>query len=146
MRIEAIAAAMKPEWLALRLLLWPDYETAELDRDLDRLLADTDAANLIARADDDAAIGFVEARARHDYVNGCETSPVAFVEGLFVAEGWRGQGVARALVNAVEDWARTRGMSELASDALLDNARSHAMHEALGFAETERVVYFRKPL
>jgi aminoglycoside 6'-N-acetyltransferase I len=38
------------------------------------------------------------------------------------------------------------GCTELASDALLDNQASHAMHEALGFAETERVVYFLKPL
>jgi aminoglycoside 6'-N-acetyltransferase I len=37
-------------------------------------------------------------------------------------------------------------LRELASDALLDNNGSHAMHEALGFTETERVVYFRKAL
>lgn len=34
----------------------------------------------------------------------------------------------------------------MASDALLDNAGSHAFHEAVGFEETERVVYFRKSL
>ncbi len=73
-------------------------------------------------------------------------SPVAFVEGIYVVEAARGQGVARALVGAVEAWAGARGLSELASDALLDNTDSHAMHQALGFAETERVVYFRKAL
>jgi aminoglycoside 6'-N-acetyltransferase I len=29
---------------------------------------------------------------------------------------------------------------------LLDNSQSHAMHRAIGFSETERVIYFRKPL
>jgi aminoglycoside 6'-N-acetyltransferase I len=146
MRIELITAAMTAEWLALRRRLWPDYEAADLAGDLDRILADPDAANFIARDDAGAAIGFAEAMVRHDYVNGCETSPVAFVEGIYVVESARGRGVARALMAAVEAWGRARGLSELASDALLDNADSHAMHQALGFAETERVVYFRKAL
>jgi aminoglycoside 6'-N-acetyltransferase I len=145
MRIEPITAAMTAEWLAMRLLLWPD-EAANLAGDLDRLLADSDAANFIARDDGGAAIGFIEAMVRHDYVNGCETSPVAFVEGLFVLEAHRRQGVARALVARIATWATERGLTELASDALLDNRQSHALHKAIGFEETERVVYFRKTI
>jgi aminoglycoside 6'-N-acetyltransferase I len=145
MRIEPINAAMKPEWLALRLLLWPD-EAENLAGDLDRVLADPDAANFIVRDAGGAAIGFVEVMIRHDYVNGCETSPVAFVEGLFVVEAHRRQGVARALVARVAVWAKERGLTELTSDALLENTQSHALHQAIGFAETERVVYFRKAL
>lgn len=38
------------------------------------------------------------------------------------------------------------GCGELASDAPLENAASHAMHHALGFVETERVVFFKKAL
>ena len=52
----------------------------------------------------------------------------------------------RALIAAVEAWTREQGCTELASDALIDNAASHAAHAACGFEETERVVYFRKPL
>nr|WP_241823604.1 GNAT family N-acetyltransferase [Sphingomonas sp. Sph1(2015)] len=48
-----------------------------------------------------------------------------------------------ALVAAVADWGRAQGCSEFASDAELENVDSHAMHRALGFVETERVVYFR---
>ncbi len=33
-----------------------------------------------------------------------------------------------------------------ASDALLENEASHALHLALGFQETERVIFFRKSL
>jgi aminoglycoside 6'-N-acetyltransferase I len=46
----------------------------------------------------------------------------------------------------LETWGRTQGCSEFASDALLENSDSHSMHRALGFEETERVVYFRKSL
>ena len=38
-----------------------------------------------------------------DYVNGCTTSPVGFLEGLYVAAAARRQGVARALCDAAED-------------------------------------------
>jgi aminoglycoside 6'-N-acetyltransferase I len=100
MRIEPINAVMKPEWLALRVALWPD-EAANLEGDLDRMLTDCVAANFIARDAGGTAIGFIEAMVRHDYVNGCETSPVAFVEGLFVTEPHRRQGVAQALVARV---------------------------------------------
>jgi aminoglycoside 6'-N-acetyltransferase I len=83
---------------------------------------------------------------RFDYVNGCSTSPVGFLEGLYVREAARRRGVARGLVAAVELWASERGCTELASDALLVNAQSQKAHRAIGFAETERVVFFRKPL
>ena len=58
----------------------------------------------------------------------------------------RRKGVARALVDAVASWGRSKSCAEFASDALLDNVESHRMHQALGFEETERVVYFRKLL
>lgn len=98
----------------------------------------------LAYAAGGAAIGLVEASQRVDYVNGTSTSPVAFLEGLFVDPAYRRRGVARALVDEVERWAATRGCVELASDSPLENAAAHATHRALGFEETERVVYFRK--
>ena len=94
----------------------------------------------------DDATGFAEAMLRRDYVNGCDSSPVLFLEGLYVDPAHRRQGVARALVDAIAGWGREQGYREFASDALLANAASHAVHAALGFTETERVVYFRKPL
>ena len=74
------------------------------------------------------------------------TSPVAFLEGIYVEPDHRGTGVARRLVAAIETWARQSGCSELASDAAISNVASQQMHEALGFTETQRVVYFRKVL
>jgi aminoglycoside 6'-N-acetyltransferase I len=71
---------------------------------------------------------------------------VPFLEGLYVAPQARRKGVATALVDAVSAWAKAAGYRELASDARLENEASHAMHRALGFAETQRVVYFRKEL
>ena len=91
-------------------------------------------------------VGFIEGSIRADYVNGTESSPVGFVEGVFVVPAWRRRGVARQLYAAIADWARARGCRELASDALIDNEASQRAHRALGFRETERVVYFSKQL
>lgn len=90
--------------------------------------------------------GFLEVAFRHDYVNGCETSPVACIEGLYVRPELRRQGIARLLYEAAERWGRSKGCTEMASDALIDNVISHQMHRRLGFQETKRVVYFRKAL
>jgi aminoglycoside 6'-N-acetyltransferase I len=79
-------------------------------------------------------------------VNGCRTSPVGFLEGLFVVPAFRRRGVARNLCRHAEDWAASLGCSEFASDIVLGNETSQRAHEALGFEETERVVYYRKLL
>nr|WP_295883916.1 aminoglycoside 6'-N-acetyltransferase [uncultured Devosia sp.] len=143
-----MAAADAAAWVAMRQALWPNGgDRGTHAEDVALLLADPgDTVNLMARDAGGDAVGFAEASLRHDYVNGCDTSPVAFLEGIYVAPGARRQGVARALVAAVQAWALAQGCSELASDAALDNLGSHKMHDALGFVETQRVVYFRKVL
>lgn len=103
-------------------------------------------AQFVAYARLGLAAGFVEASLRTDYVNGTSSSPVAFLEGLYVMPEHRRQGLASALVAAVEAWADSLGCQEFASDAAIDDELSHAVHKALGFRETERVVFFRKAL
>jgi aminoglycoside 6'-N-acetyltransferase I len=133
-------------WLPLRLALWPDCAT-DNEQDKQTLLSAPERYLVQTFTDDSSeALGFAEASIRTDYVNGSHSSPVAFLEGLYVRPANRGQGIARQLVAGVQLWACEMGCTELASDALLDNQASHAMHEALGFVETERVVYFLKPL
>ena len=103
-------------------------------------------AQFVAYGESDAVIGFIEAAVRTDYVNGTQSSPIAFLEGLYVVPEARRKGVARSLVSAVERWALDVGCREFASDASIENQLSHTVHRALGFQETERVVFFRRPL
>lgn len=124
----------------LRRALWPDSPIS----DLQEIVARQPDYVVLAALDNDRPVGFAELSVRHDYVNGCEESPVAFLEGIYVAPDQRRTGLARALVEAAQRSAAARGITELASDALLDNHDSHAFHRAAGFAETERVVYFRR--
>jgi aminoglycoside 6'-N-acetyltransferase I len=146
MRIERASEQHRDAWLALRCALWPDEPVDPLREDIAAMLRNPDGDKAAWVALDGNVIGFAEAALRHDYVNGCQTSPVAFLEGIFVTPVARGKGVGRALSEAVAAWGRRRGAREYASDALLDNRESHAFHTALGFEETERVVYFRRAL
>lgn len=137
----------QPGWLALRQQLWPHATREEHLAEMARFLsARKRFAQFVEYDAAGVALGFIEISLRTDYVNGTDSSPVAFLEGIFVVPGARLSGVARRLVAEAEDWARFMGCKEFASDAPLDNAGSHAMHAALGFAETERVVFFRKAL
>jgi aminoglycoside 6'-N-acetyltransferase I len=132
-------------WMELRSALWPGESAAEQAAGM----ADARARGHYVRlavSSSGSAVGFVEASKRVDYVNGTSSSPVAFLDGLYVVPGSRRQGVARALVESVVDWALRQGCSELASDSLLKNRAARAAHRALGFEESERVVYFRRAL
>jgi aminoglycoside 6'-N-acetyltransferase I len=134
-------------WLALRQALWPDGTREEHVSEMLSFCANPERyAQFVAYSESDAAVGLIEVAVRTDYVNGTQSSPVAFLEGLYVVPEARQQGVARALVAAVERWARDMGCREFASDALVENQVSHAVHRALGFEETERVVFFRRLL
>jgi len=145
--IERCEAVDHAGWLALREALWPD---ASRDAHLVEMASFVDEperyVQFVATASDGEPIGLAEASLRSDYVNGTAASPVAFLEGLFVAPAHRRTGVAAALVARVASWGRDRGCRELASDTPIENETSRAVHAALGFTETERVIFFSKRL
>lgn len=127
----------------MRALLHPDADHAH---DATVLLSGTIAYEVfVALRDDVGLCGYLEVGERN-YAEGCESSPVPYVESWWVDREYRRRGVGRALMDAAESWARGRGHVEIASDATLDNRRSHKAHRALGYDEVERIVVFRKPL
>jgi aminoglycoside 6'-N-acetyltransferase I len=142
MIVERCRAPEQPGWLEFRLALWPEASAAEQRAYMAMALTHPERFVHFVVYQGTAPLGFIEGSLRADYVNGTESSPVGFVEGVYVDPAWRRRGVARRLFAAVEDWARARGCRELASDALLENEASQGAHLALGFRETERVVYF----
>lgn len=145
--IERCASAEQPGWLSLRQALWPHCTRARHLSEMSLFCAHPGRyAQFVAYSSSGGAVGFVEAAVRTDYVNGTQSSPVAFLEGIYVVPEARRSGVAASLAGAVQAWALSVGCTELASDAALENHSSHLLHRALGFEETERVVFFRKAL
>lgn len=148
MKIERGALEHAESWARLRAALWPDQSAEEHREELaQEFLAGNARANaFVARLGSGEVVGFAEAALRSDYVNGCDTSPVLFLEGIYVRPDHRRMGVARRLCEAVTAWGRSAGCTEFASDAAIDNEASHRLHAALGFEETRRVVFFRKSI
>lgn len=141
---EATISEVK-EAAQLALLLWPDHTLEEFVQEFSNLIAQPDATVMLAYHDIEA-IGFAQCQLRYDYVEGTSSSPVGYLEGLYVKESFRKQGVAKQLVKACEDWAKEKGCSEFASDCELENEESLAMHLKLGFSEANRVICFKKVL
>lgn len=95
---------------------------------------------------DDFAIGFAQCGLRHDYVEGTDTSPVGYLEGIFVTEEYRNKGVAKGMLEACQEWAKKQGCTEFASDCELVNEDSMKFHLKLGFEEANRIICFTKKL
>ncbi len=135
----------KPEWIRMRQGLWPEAPLQYLNFDLDGLLANADAGIFVASDSDGKLIAFIEAGLR-SHSEGCETSPVGYIEAWYVDPHVRGQKLGRELVHAAEQWAREKGCTEMASDTWLENEASIAAHLKMGYWEVERLVHFVKRL
>lgn len=134
----------KAEWFRMRKGIWPDAPDEYMTFDMDDILADNDYMVTFA-CDGDKPIGLTEARIR-DYGEGCETSPVGYLEGWFVQEEYRGRRIAGMMTQAAENWIREKGCTEVASDTWLDNESSIRAHLNMGYYEVERLVHFVKQL
>ena len=130
---------------ALALKLWPSNNLEELEQEFAGLLTEPEAA-VFLKLEDGIPVGFAQCQLRHDYVEGTETSPVGYLEGIYVAPACRHRGFAAALLRACEDWAREMGCTEFASDCELTNSDSYAFHKSMGFAEANRIICFTKTL
>ena len=129
----------------LALQLWPEHDFGQLRQEMGEILSQPDAAFFLA-CDGETPVGFAQCQLRRDYVEGTESSPVGYLEGVFVAEEYRHQGVARKLLAACENWAKEQGCTEFASDCELSNAESLRFHLSVGFLEANRIICFTKKL
>ena len=125
--------------------LWTSQTTEKFKEEFDVLLDRSDAAVFLCLAED-KPVGFAQCQLRYDYVEGTETSPVGYLEGVFVEEEYRNQGYAAKLLAACEQWAKDKGCTEFASDCELENTQSFAFHLRCGFQEANRIICFTKKL
>jgi len=140
-------AISKDEALLARLAceLWPDHALEEMEEEMAELLQNSEAACFLA-LEEETPVGFAQCQLRHDYVEGTEGSPVGYLEGIYIREGYRKKGYARALLSACENWAKEKGCMEFASDCELENGESLAFHLRAGFQEANRIICFTKKI
>ena len=129
----------------LAVKMWTSHTLAEMTQEFEALIANPECAVFLA-IEEGEAVGFAQCQLRRDYVEGTETSPVGYLEGIFVEDAYRRRGLSKALLSACEGWAKEMGCSEFASDCELENEESLAFHLALGFEEANRIICFAKKL
>ena len=125
--------------------MWDRHTIDELEMEFTETLNDAKAAFFIKYVDG-LPIGFAQCGLRCDYVEGTESSPVGYLEGVFVEEAYRKIGYAKELLRACEQWAKEQNCREFASDCELDNLASLKFHLAMGFEEANRIICFKKTL
>lgn len=130
---------------SLAVMLWPHNELKSLEKDFLEYISENKGAIFLAFKNE-VPIGFAQASLRHDYVEGTKSSPVGYMEGIFVKEDFRKIGIARNLLESCESWARKKGCSEFASDCELTNRESLDFHLNLGFEEANRIICFKKKI
>ena len=101
--IVACTSASQDGWLTLRNELWPHHDQAVHIAEMEAFCREPGRyAQFLFRAPGSQPVGLIELALRTDYVHGASTSPVAYVEGVFVSPMHRRQGVARALLRLAE--------------------------------------------
>ena len=123
--------------------MWDRHTIEELEMEFTETLNDAKAAFFIKYVDG-LPIGFAQCGLRTDYVEGTESSPVGYLEGIFVQANYRGNGYAKELLWNCENWAKQMGCAEFASDCELDNIGGLKFHIAMGFVEANRIICFKK--
>lgn len=129
----------------LAIQMWNNASLAELKTDFSEI-ANSQNAICFIKYLGNTPIGFAQCSLRNDYVEGTNSSPVGYLEGIFIEETHRNKGYAKELLFACEKWAKTMGCSEFASDCELTNADSLKFHLSMGFDEANRIICFKKDI
>ncbi|MCL2819640.1 MAG: GNAT family N-acetyltransferase [Oscillospiraceae bacterium] len=131
------------EYVDLAMLLFPDEEYKE-EYEMYKESFKTDKEMGYLYQADNKYVGMMHISVRSDYVNGTDTSPVLFLEAIYVLPDYRKKGVARKFIEFAENIAKEKEITQLASDCLLENTISELFHKSCGFREEERVICFVK--
>ncbi len=130
---------------ALAIQMWTEHDSEDMAEEFRELVMNEEAVCFI-KYEDEKPIGFAQCQLRYDYVEGTESSPVGYLEGILIVDRYRKKGYAAELLAECEKWAKEKGCTEFASDCELANEESLKFHMALGFEEANRIICFRKDI
>ena len=131
-----LAAVPRPTWHDLAAM--EDFQHRHMAASFDPIEG---SSTVIACSDDGDRLGYIHLRPGKD---GVTDEPCGYISLLAVEEKAEGLGVANRLMEAAEDWARSRGYRLLSLDVFADNRHAVDFYRRKGFkTETRRMV---KPL
>lgn len=133
------------DWLRFRESVYSGLDRGFHRQEMEIYFAAADKTCLLACNEAGTACGMIELSLRN-VVDGCLSSPVGYIEGIYVDPAQRGSGIATTLLQHAEAWCRAHGCTEIATDAELDHEDAQRFHQHMGFEETYRIVQYRKDL
>ena len=125
--------------------LWPDNTKDEAIEIIEEYLYGEETGAFVHFVDNQC-VGLALCSLRHDYVEGCKSSPVGYLEGIVVDAQFRKHGIARVLCAECEQWAKDKVCKEFASDCEITNEDSFRFHLNIGFDEENRIICFKKEI
>jgi aminoglycoside 6'-N-acetyltransferase I len=125
--------------------LWKDHTYNEMKKTFEGIL-ENEAEEVLLYRVDDQPVGFIHVSLRRDYVEGSNSSPVGYIEGIYVKQSYRGRKIAKELLRSGEQWAKTKGCTQMGSDIEQDNDVSYEFHKKVGFQEANRLICFIKEI
>ena len=135
--------ALKVAIMAIK--MWTEHTLDELTKEFENI-CENEERTIFLISVDNQAVGFAQCQLRHDYVESTDSSPVGYLEGIFVEQEFRQNGYAKILLARCQEWAKEKGCIEFASDCKLNNYVSLEFHLKMGFTEANRIICFTKKL
>lgn len=146
MQIESLSKNTVKELAVLMLELWPQSSFEEAYNSCQKILhSGKEKAFLCSNASGEY-IGFLHVALRMDYVEGTNSAPVGYIEGIYVKALYQQSGIGKSLLAKGELWCRKKGCVEMASDTHLHNEGSQLFHQKAGFIEVNRIICYKKNL
>ena len=132
-------------WMAFRKAVYEDDDENAHRAEMQSYFNDDARACFVLVNEEDEMVGLLEMSLRN-IVDGCVSSPVGYIEGIYVSAAERGQGLGRMLTEKARAWALNKGCTELGTDALITNKPAQQFHQRMGFEEVDRVVVYKMSL
>jgi GNAT superfamily N-acetyltransferase len=147
MPIEVRVAPVSPQQLEALLPLVAAYqrfyEVTEIDQErnrafFSRFIAPSDDGMLLGAWQEDSLLGYA---CLYWHFTSLVPAETVLLNDLYVAEGQRGKGIARALIEASADVARKRGAHHLEWATQPDNKTAQRLYDKTGAERSEWVEY-----
>lgn len=133
------------ELLVLSFELWPDQNYEDLKTTFFKILSSEKFRVLLFQLNTEF-IAFLYLGIRTDYVEGSDSSPTGYVEGIYVKPEFRRKGISKKMLQVGEQWIKEKGCTQIGSDTYLDNKVSYDFHTRVGFQESGRLIAFIKDI
>ena len=130
-----------PVWREMRECVYESLSNDFHDKEMSQIINREDWFCLFIKDNENKILGFVELSSRN-VVDGCLSSPVAYIEGLFIKREFRGKGLGTKSIEVIKLWCKEHGFTELGADTELVNERAQNFFKSVGFHETFRIVEF----